>query len=253
MKRFILLFCSPISLCLMCTVLFAVLVLLESASDRREEKTNLFNQLYRIEPKSLLDDLEQGKIDVFSPIDEEPPWPHPDQQIPVPWTQEDYLRITNTLFEFVWNDTLNGWQLNDMSFSLGCTKYNIGLQSGSFTFFKNEEINGNKTRVERRVNIDPRDKTIYVTEDKYYPRLVDWSSIDLTDNQLSANEILQIAEDAGGRTKRLSVENACHISILLSPDSAGFKGWWIRYSQSGNDATLFLTGVDPSTGEVNTP
>jgi hypothetical protein len=248
MKRFSL----AITLFLTCVIAFGILVFLLSWADRREEKTNLFNQLYRIESGSLLKNLEQGKTDVFFPIDEDPPWPRPDQQVPVPWTQEDYLRIASALFEFVWNDTLNGWQLNDMSFSLGCTKHNIGFQSGDLTFFKNEEINGNKTRMERFVKIDSRDKTVYVTEDQYNPRLVNWSSIDLINNKLSASEILQIAEDAGGRTKRLSVENDCDISLMLSPDSARYKGWWIRYS-GRNDATLLRVDIDPSTGEVHIP
>jgi hypothetical protein len=230
-----------------------ILVLLASWADREEEKTNNFSQLYSIEPASLLEDLEQGKRNVFSPIAEEPLWPPPDQQIPVPWTQEDYLRIANAMFEFIWNDTLTGWQLNDMYFNLGCTKYDIGFQSGIFTFFKNKEVNGNKFRIERTVNIDPRDKTIYITENEYHPRLVEWSSIDLVRNKFSADEILQIADEAGGKTQRLSVENACEISLLLSPGSARYKGWWIRYFESKNDATLFRADIDPSTGEVSIP
>jgi hypothetical protein len=255
MRRFILALAFPISLCLICGVVFGVLVLLESVSDRREEKTNLFNQLYSIEPESLLGKIEQGKTDVFFPIDEEPPWPPPDQQVPVPWMQEDYLRIANALFELVWNDTLEGWQLNDMYFNLGCTEYDIGFQSGIFTFFKNEEINGNKSRVERIVKIDPRDKTVYVTENRYYPRLVDWSSIVLNENLLSAEEALQRAEKAGGKEKRLSVTNACYISLLLNQD-VGFwnRDWWWRadYSRTddeGRQITLFSVDINPYTGE----
>ena len=242
-----------ITFILVCMVAFGILVLLASWADRREEKTNNFNQLYSIEPESLLDDIEKGKIDVFVPINEEPPWPSPDQQIPVPWTQKDYFRIVNAAFEFVWNDTITDWQLNNMSFNLDCAKYNIGFQAGIFKFFKNEEINRNKIRIERIVNIDPRDKTVYVGENQYSPRLDNWSSIDLKHNQLSAEEILRIADNAGGKTNRLSTDNGCNISLFLAPGSA-YKGWWIRYSRSDdNSATLFQAEINPSTGEIHLP
>jgi hypothetical protein len=256
MKNFILAISFPISLFLTCVACFGVLVLLESISDRREEKRNLFSQLYSIQPESLLDGLEQGRIGVFIPIDEEPPWPSPDQQITVPWTQEDYLRITNALFAFIWSDTLADWQLNDMSFGSDCEKYDIGLQYGSFTFFKNEEINGNKIRMERFVSIDSRDKTVYATENKYYPRLVDWPSIALIENLLSAEEALQRAENAGGKEKRLSVANACDISLLLNQDVGLWnKKWWWKayYSQrddKGLQTTRFSVDINPYTGEL---
>ena len=100
-----------------------------------EKKTNIFNHYYSIEPKSLLDKLEAGNANIFSPIAEEPPFISPDQQIPVPWMQEDYLRIANALNEFVWGETLDGWQLNSMNFELECTEVGIGLQDGNFRFF----------------------------------------------------------------------------------------------------------------------
>jgi hypothetical protein len=244
---------AQIIICLMCAAPFGVLVFLESVFDKQEEKTNLFNQFYSIEPQSLLDDLEQGKSNVFSPIDERPPWPSPDQQIPVPWTQEDYLQITNSLFKFIWNDTLDGWQLTGMSFGLGCTDAGTAFQNGIFTFFRNEEANGQKVRIERSINIDPRNKTVYIAEDRYVPRLVDWSSIELKHNPFTADDILQITENAGGQAKRLSVENDCDIAIGLSPDSASYDGWWVRYSQRGDDTTLFRADVDPVTGEIDIP
>jgi hypothetical protein len=252
MKRFIL----PISLCLICAACFGVLVLLESASDRREEKTNIFNQLYSIEPKSLLGDIAQGKEDIFIPIEEEPPWPAPDQQIPVPWMQEDYLHISNALFEFVWNDSLDGWQLYVLFFNLDCTQHDFGFQSGIFYFFKDVEINGNESRIERLVNIDPRNKTVGVTENKYYPRLTDWTSIPLNESILSAEEALQRAENAGGKEKRLFVTNACEISLTFHHDHGWWnnKLWWdVGYSQlddEGRSTTLFAVDIDPYTGEL---
>jgi hypothetical protein len=234
---------------------FGILALLESVSDRREDKINNFNQFHSIEPASLLDDIAQGKLDVFIPIDEEPPWPARDQQIPVPWVQEDYLRIANALFEYVWNDTLDGWQLFTLYFNLDCTQRDFGFQSGIFTFFKNVEINGNKSRVERIVNIDPRNKTVYVAENRYSPRLVDWTSMPLNENLLLAEEVLQRAENAGGKEKRLSVMNACDIFLTFHHDHGWWdrKLWWVvGYSQmddKGRPTRLFTVDINPYTGE----
>jgi hypothetical protein len=256
MKRFILAIPLPISLCLMGMACFGILALLESVSDRREDKTNNFNQLYSIDPASLLGDIAQGKIDVFIPIDEERPWPDPDQQIPVPWLQEDYLDIANALFEFTWSDTLEGWQLFTVFFNSDCKQYDFGFQSGIFYFFKNVEINGNKFRIERLVNIDPRNKTVSLAENRYSPRLADWTSMPLNQDLLSAEEALQKAENAGGKEKRLSVGNACYISLTFHHD----RGWWnnklwwdVGYSQTDDEGrltTLLTVDVDPYTGEL---
>ena len=256
MKRSILAMPLPIALFLLCVTVAGILVLFASWAERREEKRNLFDQLYRIEPESLLADIEQGKTNVFIPIEEDPPWPSPDQQIPVPWTQADYLHITNALFEYIWSDSLTGWQLNDMTFGSGCAKSDVGLQFGSFRFFKNQETDGNKSRIERIINIDSRDKTVYIAENKYDPRLVDWSSIALNENLLSAQEALHRTENVGGKEKRLSVTNACDISLSLNYYSGWWnKDWWwgVHYSgtdDKGRQVRLFSVDMNPYTGEL---
>jgi hypothetical protein len=160
------------------------------------------------------------------------------------------------LFEFIWSDTLSGWQLNLMLFGSGCTKSDVGLQYGIFAFFKNEETHVNKSRIERIVNIDSRNKTIYIAENKYDPNLVDWSAIDLNENLLSAEEALQISESVGGKEKRLSVTNACDISLSLNQD-VGFwnNKWWWSAHYSGKDdegyqTTLFSVDINPYTGKL---
>ena len=230
----------------------ALLILLDAVSDKREESTNLFYHYYSIEPASLLEALEAGNVNVFSPIAEEPPFIPPDQQVPVPWTQDDYFRIANALFQFIWGetDTLKSWQLKSMDFHLGCEEVGIGFQDGNFIFFRIAKTDERKSRIVRIVNIDPRSKFVFITENEYYPILADWSAVDLGQNLLSAEEILQIAEGAGGQEKRLSVKDACDISLLLSPDSASYEGWWITYSRRDDRTTLFHLDIDPVTGEI---
>jgi len=231
-------------------ILCGALVLCESVSDKSEEMTNLFYHYYSFEPTSLLEEIEAGNINVFSPIAEEPPLVPSDQQISVPWTQGDYFRIANALFEFARGDTLDGWQLNSMYFILGCPEFGTGLQDGNLEFFKIVKTNERVSRIVRIVNIYPRNKYVFITENEYYPKLVDWSSINFGENMFSADAVLQIADKAGGQVKRLSVENACNISLLLSPDSASYEGWWAHYYRRDDDTTLFRVKIDPITGEV---
>lgn len=235
--------------------IFLAIVFLFSATiacnfDESEDETNLFYHYYSIQPESLLGELEAGNIDVFLPVTERPSPIPPDQQIPVPWTQVDYLGIANALYAFIWGDTLDGWQLNSMDFGLRCTEYEVGLQDGNFRFFKVVETGGRESRRELIINIYPRGKYVFITENEYYPKLVDWESIDLGQNQLSASDVLQIAENAGGEGKRLFVDNACDISIWLSPDYARYRGWVVHYYRESGTTTLFQVSIDPVTGEI---
>lgn len=221
--------------------------------DRTEEKTSLLSQDYGIEPESLLDAIGSGAHNAFVPLDTEPERIPPDQQIPVNWTQADYLTIANALSEFVWEETLEGWQLNSMVFLLGCADFDVGFQNGRFRFFKNARISEHEIRIMRLIDIDPRSKFINVTEVKYEPKLVDWKSIDIQQNQLSADEVLQSAENAGGQQQRLSVKNACNISLLLSPDYANYNGWEVDYTRRDDNISIFHVQIDPYTGEIHFP
>jgi hypothetical protein len=242
-------FSSGVSVILASVVLFGAI--LSCNFNETEERANLFHHYYFIEPEMLLEMLESGNTSVFSPISEEPPLIPSDQQIPVSWTQEDYFNIANALFEYVWDETLDGWQLHTMDFALGCTKFDLGFQNGNFEFFRITEINGRESRIVRILNIDPRSKFIFITENEYSPKLVNWSSIRFEHNQPSADEILQIADNAGGQNKRLSIENACDISMWLAPDSANYNGWEVNYTRKDDGTSMFHVQIDPYTGEIH--
>jgi hypothetical protein len=118
----------------------------------------------------------------------------------------------------IWEEPLEGWQLKSMNFGLGCAEVDIGLQYGDFRFFKNVKTRERESRIERSMDMDPRSKSIHVREFEYYPRLVDWESIEREQIRVSADNARTIAENNGGRDKRLSVGNRCDIALLLSID-----------------------------------
>jgi len=242
-------FCGLFALC------SAIFICGDALDDRDEEMTNLFFQYYRIEPESILEELNAGKANVFYPVIEEPPSSPLEQQPSVLWTQDDYFLIINALFQFARDDTLtNGWQLHKMNFSSDCERFEDGYYDGKFRFFKVVKTHEQEFRVERIVDIDLPDKVILIVENKFYPILADWSGIDLDEYFLSAGESLQIAEKNGGDQKRLSANNACYVDLFFNY-RVGWrrKGWWweVRYRLNDNNMpTLFSVDINPLTGEI---
>jgi hypothetical protein len=220
--------------------------------DETEKQTTILEQYYLIDPQSLLYSLAQGNQNAFIPIDTEPEFPAPSQQIPVAWGQADYWYIVEAVFKSVWEEPLESWRLNNMGFGLGCEKVDDGLQYGDFRFFQDTKTNGRESRIMRYINIDPRSKSIHVWESEYHPRLVDWGSIELAQIRFSVDDALTIAESNGGMEKRLSVGNVCDVSLWLSPDSPRYQGWEVRYTTK-EDIKFFRIQVDPVTGKIHFP
>jgi hypothetical protein len=221
-------------------------------SDERENIKTTFEQYYTIDPRSLLNSLVQDGANLFSPIDTEPELPPPDQQVTVNWSQADYLRIVDALYRNIWQEPLDGWSLSNMSFALGCNKIDNGFQNAQFDFFQNVKKQDLEIRIVRFINIDPRSESVYVLESEYSPRLTTWETIDLVQIRFSAKDALMIAEQNGGREKRISVGNSCDISVVISPGSASYRGWDVRYSNK-NDSRIFRIQIDPLTGHINFP
>jgi hypothetical protein len=205
-------------------------------SDERENQTTTFEQNYIIAPLSLLDALDSGE-GAFMPVDAEPEFLEPSQQIMVNWTQLEYLRIVSSF--------------NQMNFEKNCFRMEGGFQKGSFWLFKNIKIRERESRMYRYIDIDTRNNSIYVREAEFYPRLAHWSSIELMDIKISADLALRIAEESGGRDKRLSFDNVCGVFVRLSPDSPRYRGWNVQYIY--NNKNLFQIQINPSTGKKRFP
>lgn len=235
---------------LILTVLSAVM--LSCNIGQTEEQITLFDQYYTIDPNTLMDSLQNGDMDAFTPVSEEPERVPIDQQVPVDWLQADYFYIANTLYESVLGKTLQGWQLNSMDFQLGCSKIRNGFQNGRFYFFKAVKEKEQESRILRFIDIDPRGNFIHVKEWEFYPSLVNLEIIDSPNLKISADHALQIAETSGGEEKRQSVGNACDISLVLSPDNASYRGWKVNYSRR-DDPSFFRIEIDPITGEIHIP
>jgi hypothetical protein len=210
-----------------------------------ENKESLTKHYYRISPEILLGAIDENKTDIFSPLGNAPDDIPVEQRYLVSWSQADYLKILNVMFETALKDKMSAWQLNSISFSMNCSEYKSGFQNGYFILFRKIHENGQDVRIARTIFVDARNKYIYVGDDIYSPTISDWSSIDLEKAKMSAEDALASAETIGGTSVRLREGNACHLSVRLSPDTASYNGWFVGYEPLGGGKYLFSANIAP--------
>jgi hypothetical protein len=169
--------------------------------------------------------------------------------------------IVEAFYRGMLNDTLQGWHLQGMDFSLSCNEVDIGLQQGGFSFFKvirNE--NNEDVLISRFIGIEPAYKVVLFWEREFYPYVVPRSSIDLASIKFDSAKVLQIAEDNGGRKQRLALNNQCSISLMLGEEPGIWYrirygtafSWQVLYSGwNENRGITFLLTIDPFTGELH--
>jgi hypothetical protein len=233
----------------LCTIVL-LSAALACASEVGESLAITRDKYYLIKPADLLQSLANGMPDAFTEVEQRPELLPPAEQIPVDWTQGDYLYIAQALHEHVWGETLDGWQLHKMDFRLGCDDVNKGFQNGRFEYFKVVGAGREKSRITRSMDIDPRGNFVNAWESEYRPNVMDWIPIDLAQLQISVDNALQIAEVNGGQKQRSLVENSCEISLAYSPDTSISGDWEIFYTRSDDGSRLMHLRVDPDTGEV---
>jgi hypothetical protein len=80
-----------------------------------------------------------------------------------------------------------------------------------------------------------------------YPRsLFGWKSISLDKLKLTADDVLEFAEENGGQDARIKIENNCTIGVSLNP-SGDSKAWHIGY-YTGGIGSAFEMDLAPYTG-----
>jgi len=199
---------------------------------------------YSINPDTILEDLSQGKTDVFTPQEE-----LPDEKTReyIQWTLADYDLIAQALHELVWEEPQDEWKMSLIDFDWDCEYIDKGPYMALFRFFKVEKLRERKSRFVSDLYVHPLKDNVYATMWEDYPRLCCWDVIDPAKLGVSAEEALDIAEKNGGAESRTAVENSCQISVVLNPAWPAYGGWHVRYSHLG---TIDEYYIDPKTGEV---
>jgi len=208
--------------------------------------TGVFNDMgsYKIDTETILAALDRGETDVFMPELATPQAPALEK--PIMWHQSDYLKIASALHQFVWSETLDDWGLYSMSFDATCQDKPDGFSNGDFTYFKTIFYGGKLTYTAREMLVTPRYGDVSWGGGTDFPRpILGWKSVDLKRLKVTAEDALRIAEENGGITVRLAVQNKCTISLIL----LGYESWDVAYEGS-NGLFIFQIKIDPYTGQV---
>jgi hypothetical protein len=214
----------------------------------KEYQTGGLEESFAINSKNILGDLQKGKIDAFTQL--------PKGVLPtysnarVEWKQSDFLYIAQALHEHVWNDTLDGWQIEYMRFNLKCVDISSSFQKLYITFFKSQESSKGSSRLTRTFYIQGDENLIEIDEVEYKPEIYKWLSIDMANVKIPVGEALQIAEQNGGEQFRKETGNNCYINAVI--DQHENEKWLISYSSGSEDQEKsFKVEINTLTGDYN--
>ena len=214
-----------------------------------EEKHVIQEKYYTFNPETILTSLSVGKTNLFASRTSTPEPTLLAPIKPVQWQQVDYFHIAQAIYEYVWQDSVEEWNLSGMDYDVDCLEANLGAQYAHFEFFKVNNNSENQSRLVRDILIEPEKSSIKVWETEYVPKILDWSIINRSNLKVSVDVALKIAEDNGGKEARLAIQNECHVYLILVP-SAMYSGWQVGYS--GKDPVdQILFHIDPETGKFD--
>ena len=200
---------------------------------------------FTINPGTILSSLNADTADVFIPEIATPQ--SPAIQASVVWHQTDYQKIADALFERVWNEPSDNWNLYFMRFETSCGESLSGFESADFYYFEPHTIYNEKVYAGREIIIDPEYTDVSVGDGTGFPqpRFFGWKSINLNTVKISADQALFIADQNGGQKFR-SAKTKCNILVRLYPDVDGTV-WHIFYYGS----TTFEIHVDAINGNIS--
>ena len=148
----------------------------------------------------------------------------------ISWSQSDYDKIANRIYDSVWNESLDNWNLYRLTLGVNCQDNLRGFDYADYVYFKEVVANGKTLYTARDIFITPQYDDITVGSDTNFPHpFFGWKHIDTGIIQVNAENALQLAENSGGREVRLSVQNKCRIYVGMNPEGFGHNDWVVNY------------------------
>lgn len=219
------------------------LVLISCTSSGSIGREVLNEYQYTFEPSSIIQSITDGNKQMFVLTKSDLHSDEIDTEIR-DWDQSKYLTIVDAFHKFVWNESVDNWILNSMSFSQSCDQVGRGFQNASFSFIKNDGSGKKDSVIEHQIDIYPNRKLINSWEFLHDTAAFRNRSIQ-TISKLTANDTLTIAERNGGLEARTKINNSCEISVLLSPNARGNLQWTVLYSPE-----ILSVTIDPVSGKI---
>jgi hypothetical protein len=198
---------------------------------------------YEFEPSTILSAVQNGEGNAFMAT--EAVLAESIYEPPAPWIQSDYLTVANAVHQFVWKETLDDWDLNDMMLDGECNSIpNFDLFRVSYY-----KITGLQEYSTHMIGIYTLAGEGEWGGDDKFPRSIfsRWKYIDLA-KLVKIEDALGIAEESGGELARSSVKNRCRIHMVLGPYP--YPRWSVSYSLSGGTSRIFEIEIDAYTGDT---
>ncbi len=205
-------------------------------------------QSYSIDTEKILDDIQQIGSEVFTPqelsiyeIDIIP-------EKYMDWEVDDYFLIANALHTLAWSESLESWNLHLFSLGWDCNELDKGPQWAFFIYFKNGKIKDRESRFVSTITLEPLRNSVAIHKEEIYPKIMNWSIINLEKFPVSIEDTIKIAENNGGSEIRENLSNKCDISLAMEIGSLEYDGW--RVSYSNNEGRLLVFKINPNTGKL---
>ena len=195
---------------------------------------------YQIDPSTILTDLKGEGNDVFLSLPNEPEsfndiYPSGTY----PWSQEDYLSIAKAHHLYVTGELVeNGWKIYGMGdFGIyQCRNGMHGFDSAKIIFYKK---NSDGSFPVIYMYIRPLEGLIHSASLEYDARRWDdgFKEAKVMTGNVTADEALQIAEEAGGKAMRQKLSNdGCDVWVTYYSD----EYWHVDYSWNTDDLDFDL-------------
>ena len=206
---------------------------------------------YQFDPQTIFSSLDQGKLDVFTPILDDSATIDVKYN-GIAWTQDDFLRIANVLSQQVWAEPLdlNGWITYHIRFNGDCNAKFNGFNEFKLTYYKTIKTGWEMRYIARTITLKPIVGLALWGGDGEFsaPKLLGWSGIALTKFKITADEAVRIADENGGREARQGSDK-CAVYVMPVETFYSNHGddWHVQYS---NTKPSFSIYINPFTGEV---
>jgi hypothetical protein len=156
--------------------------------------------------------------------------------------EEQFYKIASAAHFQRWNEEMEDWNLLWISINQDCRDKLGDFQNFYISFYKRDRL----THTYSSLHITPSQNYVSLQEREFYLQLFSEPDIDMSKLDISATEALNIAERNGGANLRKELNDACEISIRLSPKS----GWSVFYTSREEIRPSGSYRIDPYTGTL---
>jgi hypothetical protein len=207
--------------------------------------TSNFNKTgsYKINASTVLESIDHNQESIFMP--DTTVLPDLDIHNRTVWTQKEFWKIANSLFETVWKESLDSkWSIHKMSFKTTCKENPAGFEYATFVFYQLILQKGELNYNARAIDISQLDGIVSWGSDSVFARPVfGANTIEMDKLKITADKAFSVAEENGGKAIRQSLQNKCDLFFVLN-------GTWQVVYEGYDGLPVLEMKIDPLTGEI---